>query len=31
MGANPELWRTNHFDVLTYQVEEFHESPNLQP
>jgi AMMECR1 domain-containing protein len=25
MGANPNLWRTKHLDVLTYQVEEFHE------
>jgi uncharacterized protein len=29
MGVNPDLWRTKHFDVLTYQVEEFHESPNM--
>jgi AmmeMemoRadiSam system protein A len=25
MGADPNLWRTRHLDVLTYQVEEFHE------
>lgn len=25
MGADPELWRRKHLDVLTYQVEEFHE------
>lgn len=25
MGANPDLWRRKHFDVMTYQVEEFHE------
>lgn len=25
MGVQPEAWRTKHFDVLTYQVEEFHE------
>ena len=25
MGANPELWRKKHLDVLIYQVEEFHE------
>ena len=25
MGADPRLWRTKHLDVLTYQVEEFHE------
>jgi len=30
MGASPDLWRKKHLDVLTYQVEEFHESPNLQ-
>jgi AmmeMemoRadiSam system protein A len=29
MGVNPDLWRTKHFDVLIYQVEEFHESPNM--
>ena len=28
MGASPDLWRKKHLDVLTYQVEEFHESPN---
>ena len=25
MGAAPDLWRQKHLDVLTYQVEEFHE------
>jgi AMMECR1 domain-containing protein len=25
MGMEPDLWRRKHFDVLTYQVEEFHE------
>ena len=25
MGVNPDLWRSKHLDVLTYQVEEFHE------
>lgn len=25
MGVEPELWRHRHFEVLTYQVEEFHE------
>ncbi len=30
MGASPDLWRTKHLDVLTYQVEEFRESPNMQ-
>jgi len=25
MGANADLWRRKHLDVLTYQVEEFHE------
>lgn len=25
MGVHPDSWRTKHFDVLTYQVEEFHE------
>jgi AmmeMemoRadiSam system protein A len=29
MGANPDLWRKKHLDVLTYQVEEFRESPNM--
>jgi len=28
MGVNENNWRTKHLDVLTYQVEEFHESPN---
>ena len=26
MGADPDLWRKKHLDVLIYQVEEFHES-----
>ena len=25
MGLEPDLWRRAHFEVLTYQVEEFHE------
>ena len=25
MGVNHDLWRSKHLDVLTYQVEEFHE------
>jgi AmmeMemoRadiSam system protein A len=25
MGANPDLWRSRHLEVLTYEVEEFHE------
>ncbi|MGZ6347467.1 MAG: AmmeMemoRadiSam system protein A [Anaerolineales bacterium] len=25
MGAAPEAWKRRHMDVLTYQVEEFHE------
>lgn len=25
MGVEPELWRRRHFEVLTYQAEEFHE------
>jgi AmmeMemoRadiSam system protein A len=25
MGAAPDTWRKKHLDVLTYQVEEFHE------
>ena len=25
MGVEPDLWRREHFDVFTYQVEEFHE------
>jgi len=28
MGMNDNAWRTKHLDVLIYQVEEFHESPN---
>ena len=30
MGASLDLWREKHLEVLTYQVEEFHESPNIQ-
>ena len=26
MGAAPDTWKRKHLDVLTYQVEEFHES-----
>ena len=25
MGLHPDAWRTRHLEVLTYQVEEFHE------
>jgi AMMECR1 domain-containing protein len=25
LGVSPGSWRDRHFDVLTYQVEEFHE------
>ena len=25
MGASPDTWRNRHLDVLTYQVEEFHD------
>lgn len=25
MGLPPEAWRTKHFEILVYQVEEFHE------
>jgi len=25
MGAKPDQWRRKHLDVLTYNVEEFHE------
>jgi AmmeMemoRadiSam system protein A len=25
MGLEPDLWRRKHFEVLTYQVEDFHE------
>jgi AmmeMemoRadiSam system protein A len=28
MGVNENTWRSKHLDVLVYQVEEFHESPN---
>lgn len=30
MGADPAAWRTRHLEVFTYQVEEFHESPNIR-
>jgi uncharacterized protein len=30
MGANPDLWRKKHLEVLVYQVEEFHEPANPQ-
>ncbi len=30
MGTSPDLWRRKHLDVLTYQVEEFREAPNIQ-
>ena len=30
MGVNSSVWRSKHLEVLTYQVEEFHESPNMQ-
>jgi uncharacterized protein len=30
MGANPDLWRRKHLEVLIYQVEEFHESVSSQ-
>jgi AmmeMemoRadiSam system protein A len=30
LGANPDLWRRKHLEVLTYQVEEFHEPVNSQ-
>jgi AmmeMemoRadiSam system protein A len=29
MGASPDLWRKKHLEVLIYQVEEFHESPDM--
>lgn len=28
MGAGENLWKKKHLEVYTYQVEEFHESPN---
>ena len=31
MGTDENTWRTRHLEVFTYQVEEFHESPNVQP
>ena len=30
MGANPDLWRKKHLEVLIYQVEEFHEPTSSQ-
>ena len=30
MGANPDLWRRKHLEVLIYQVEEFHEPSGSQ-
>ena len=30
MGVDPELWRWQHLDVFIYQVEEFHESQDVQ-
>lgn len=30
MGADPDLWRKKHLDVLVYQVEEFHESGTVR-
>jgi AmmeMemoRadiSam system protein A len=30
MGANPNLWRKKHLEVLIYQVEEFHEPTSSQ-
>jgi AmmeMemoRadiSam system protein A len=30
MGANPDLWRKKHLEVLIYQVEEFHEPASSQ-
>jgi uncharacterized protein len=29
MGAGRDHWRRKHLEVLIYQVEEFHESPNI--
>jgi AmmeMemoRadiSam system protein A len=29
LGTSPDRWRGRHLEVLTYQVEEFHESPNI--
>ncbi len=29
MGLNENAWRSKHLEVFTYQVEEFHESPNI--
>jgi len=30
MGMEPDAWRYTHFEVLTYQVEEFHEGTFLE-
>ncbi len=30
MGANPDLWRKKHLEVIIYQVEEFHEPSGSQ-
>jgi AmmeMemoRadiSam system protein A len=30
MGTDENTWRTRHLEVFTYQVEEFHESSNMQ-
>jgi AmmeMemoRadiSam system protein A len=30
IGVDANRWRTQHLDVFTYQVEEFHESSNMQ-
>jgi AmmeMemoRadiSam system protein A len=30
IGVDADKWRTQHLDVFTYQVEEFHESSSLQ-
>jgi uncharacterized protein len=30
MGANPDVWRRKHLEVLIYQVEEFHEPMRSQ-
>ena len=27
LGMEPDMWRRKHFEVFTYQVEEFHEGP----
>ena len=30
MGVDPDLWRWQHLEVFVYQVEEFHESRDVQ-